>query len=238
MERARGLGLQVKLFGRFEVNTSEGPVSTKSWPRRKTQALLKVLLCERGRVFTQDQLIEYLFPDLIPDKAAENLHNRISELRRVLEPDLKQGSDSSYVLSVSKGGYCFSQDTPCSVDTEEFQKQLDAAQASDKSGRWLKALEGYQQAANLYRGDYLAEDLYEEWTIAPREEWRDRYLTVSTYGRMPRPLRTVCRSPRSLPKGDHAETHLRAPIARRCSITVWSVKQAKLPEPTWHVRKC
>jgi hypothetical protein len=36
----------------------------------------------------------------------------------------------------------------------------------------------YEQALALYQGEYLAEDLYEERTIAPRERWLGRLTAM------------------------------------------------------------
>ncbi|MFQ5796549.1 MAG: BTAD domain-containing putative transcriptional regulator, partial [Candidatus Bipolaricaulia bacterium] len=177
MGQTKGHGLQVKLFGHFEAWHDDEPIPPQAWSRRKTQTLLKILLTERGRVFTQDQLIDWLFPDSNPDKAAQNLYKRISELRRTLEPDLNRGADSQFVLRVG-GGYCFSQDAPGWIDTEAFHQQVESARKMEQAGRWSQALEYYQQAVELYRGEYLAEDLYEEWSIPPRERWREEYLTA------------------------------------------------------------
>ncbi|MFQ5797006.1 MAG: hypothetical protein ACE5JP_18460, partial [Candidatus Bipolaricaulia bacterium] len=57
-------GLKMKLFGHFEAwrDGDDEPIPPQAWSRRKTQTLLKILLTERGRVFTQDQLIDWLFP--------------------------------------------------------------------------------------------------------------------------------------------------------------------------------
>ena len=169
-------GLRVKLFGRFEAWRGDVPIPSHAWPQRKTHLLFKFLLSERGRFFTQDQLVDALFSDLDPEKAARSLRGRISELRKVLEPDLPRGTDSQFLMHAGLKGYCFSKDTPCSIDTELFEKELALAQRAEEAGRWSEALRGYEQAIAIYQGDYLAEDLYEEWTTAPRERWRELYL--------------------------------------------------------------
>ncbi|MBI3659491.1 tetratricopeptide repeat protein, partial [Candidatus Acetothermia bacterium] len=171
-------GLRVKLFGRFEVWRDEALVPAQAWGRHKTLSLLKILLTDRGKIFIPDQLIEALFPDLEPAKAAKNLYGRIGELRYALEPNLDKSLDSHYIVSKRQGGYSFSKDSSCWLDTEEFQKKVETAYASERAGRWPEALETYRQAIELYQGDFLAEDLYEEWTITPRRHWRELYLTA------------------------------------------------------------
>ncbi|MBI3660090.1 winged helix-turn-helix domain-containing protein [Candidatus Acetothermia bacterium] len=168
--------LRISMLGRFTVRLGKMPLPPQVWPQRKTHQLLKLLLTERGRFFMQDQLIEALFSEMDLDKAVLSLHGRISELRRLLEPELKKGTDSRFILHVKLQGYCFSNDASCWLDTEEFQKFFQDAHEAEQAGRWLPALENYQQAVALYQGDFLAEDLYEEWTLGPRERWRELFL--------------------------------------------------------------
>lgn len=42
-----------------------------------------------------------------------------------------------------------------------------------------EAVAEYEQAAELYRGDYLIEDLYEEWTMIERERLVEAYADLS-----------------------------------------------------------
>ncbi|HEY5597104.1 MAG TPA: BTAD domain-containing putative transcriptional regulator [Candidatus Bipolaricaulota bacterium] len=164
--------MKIFQFGGFEVWQDDiGPV--KRWPQRKTKGLLKLLLSQRGQIFTQDQLIDALFPDLELDKAAKTLYNRISELRRVLEPELARGNRSCYILRVGQGSYRFNPDVPCWIDTEEFQRLVEAARQLKEAGRWQEAVQAYARAVELHRGEYLAEDRYEEWTQGPRQQWME-----------------------------------------------------------------
>lgn len=168
--------LEVKLLGTFQIARLDGPIPSQAWRQRKTQTLLK-LLCERGRVFSQDQLIDALFPELDPQKARINLQARVSELRRTLEPDLKRGGDSQFIRRAGSG-YLFPKDAPCWVDIEAFQDALQAAAEQEQNQRWAQALERYDFALSLWRGEFLVEDLYEEWTQLARGHWKELYLNA------------------------------------------------------------
>lgn len=169
---------RIKLFGIFEVWREGELLDDKAWPRRKTAMLFKCLLTQRGHIFTQDQLIEALYPGSNPDKVVRNLAGRISELRRLLEPNLGKGQDSSYILRVAPGTYCFNDRTPCWIDTEVFQQHVTVACQQEKAGQWHRAIQHYEAAAELYRGDFLTTDLYEEWTLEPRERWCTLYVNA------------------------------------------------------------
>jgi len=170
--------LQIRLFGRFEVWRDGALIHPTEWGRRKTQSLFKLLLTEPKRVFTTEQLLEALYPKGDPERSAANLRTRISQLRRVLEPRLKQGKDSYYILRVSPAHYGFNDRAPYWLDAQEFENHRRAALKLQERNLWSQALEHFEQAIQLYRGDYLADDLYEEWTLMPRERFREQYLTA------------------------------------------------------------
>ncbi len=169
-------GLCIRLLGRFKIWHDGALIDSKAWGRRKTQTLLKLLLTRRGEILTTDQILDALYPNCDPRRAAGNLRTRISQLRRALEPDLTKGADSRYVLHVSPGHYCFSGSAPCEIDTELFEKYFEAAQELVEQARWAEALNRYEKAIELYRGDFLAEERYAEWTLAPREHFCRLFL--------------------------------------------------------------
>ncbi|MDF2629118.1 MAG: Transcriptional regulator, LuxR family [Symbiobacteriaceae bacterium] len=158
------------------MSRGDVPVESAEWGRRKTRSLLKVLLSARGTVFTVDQLLETLYPESQPERVARNLLTRITELRRALEPGLGEGQQSRYIVRVGRGSYCFAADAPVWIDTERFQAHMWAARTWADQGRWQEATGMYEEAIALYRGDYLAEDLYEEWTQTTRMNLRELYL--------------------------------------------------------------
>jgi predicted ATPase/DNA-binding SARP family transcriptional activator len=152
--------LKVRLFGHLEVWDTNQPISKQRWGRHKNQSLFKILASQRGHVFTQDQLIDLLFPDLQPDKALRNLQARISRLRRILEPELQRGTDSCFIVRVEHAYYIPSE-APCWIDIDKFRALTHSAQDSERLKQWENA---------------LAEDVYEEWSIGVRERLRDEML--------------------------------------------------------------
>ncbi len=170
------MGLRIQLFGTFQLWRDGELLPPQAWKRRKTQTLLKILLLERGQTFTQDQLVEWLFPDAHPFKALQNLHGRISELRKLLESDLMKGTDSMFILSPSKGHYQFNPQIECKIDTEIFQTKFKQGNTYLDEQDLIKASKYFQQAIDVYQGDYLQEDRYEDWAIFHHQQWQQRYL--------------------------------------------------------------
>lgn len=172
--------LAIRLLGRFEVLRDGLSVSDRAWGRQKTETFLKVLLTEPGRVFSQDQLVEILFEGVDPQRAVRNLHGRVSELRRALEPDLQRGGDSMFICRKGQG-YYFNTDSPCWIDTLEFLAQLEEGDEHQRTGNHLKGVEAHEEAIRLYRGELFEADRYEEWALEPREQWQARYITALTH---------------------------------------------------------
>jgi len=167
--------LAIRLLGSFEALRGGEAIPERDWGRRKTKTLLKVLLTEPGRVFTQDELIEALFEGENPVNAISNLHGRVSELRRALEPSLKKGKDSVYVLG-RDGGYRFAETPSVWLDTSVFTALSSRAQSLIEQERWSTAASTYQAAVELYRGELLEEDRYAEWALSARERYSSKHL--------------------------------------------------------------
>lgn len=167
--------LEIRLFGRFEILRDGEPIPDEAWGRRKTKTLLKVLLTEPGRVFTQDQLIDALFGGENVESATENLYGRVSQLRRALEPKLKRGTDSAFILRKGQG-YCFQVSDVCKIDLVIFVQSTQQAFALVEQEKSIAAVEAFEMALHHYRGDLLPEERYEDWAEIRRGELRSQSL--------------------------------------------------------------
>jgi DNA-binding SARP family transcriptional activator len=169
--------LKVRLLGPFRVWRNDQLVAPEEWPTRKTRSLLKILLTERGHVVPKERLMELLWPDLLPRSAANSLRVGICRLRRVLEPELTQACDATFILTHPQG-YIFQVTAHCWIDADAFQEAVAKGQRWERRGEWAAAIAAYRAAAELYRGDYLEEDLYVDWAAGPRDQLREVYLDL------------------------------------------------------------
>src|SRR3954470_21337751 len=169
--------LKIKLFGEFEVWRREALIESHEWGRQKTRLLLKLLLTRPGCAFSRDEILDVLWPNTPPKAAEQSLRTTVSLLRKVLEPDLKRGSDSRYIIR-QRPGYLFERTLDCEVDTWEFEELQNKAEIAQADGSLAEAIGLYRAALELFRGEFLAEDSYEDWAIESREEWQGRCLRV------------------------------------------------------------
>lgn len=173
----KAAGLKINLFGEFRVLRGEVLIGSEEWDRQKTRSLLKLLLTRPGRIFAREEIVEALWPGTSPEAAERSLRVTVSLLRRKLEPDLEHGSKSHYILR-RRPGYLFDRDAGCEVDTWKFEERRARAEAALKAERLDRAIEEYRGALDLLRGEFLAEDPYEEWAMEARAEWRESRLSV------------------------------------------------------------
>ena len=172
------MGLKIYLLGEFKAVHDDETQSPIEWPRKQTQQLFKILVSQRGEMFSQDQLLDMLFPDLDPERGIGNLHKRMSELRKALEPDRPRGQASRYIESPSQGNYRFSSEAECWIDIEIFKSHIGRGKRLADQSDYSDALEEFERALELYQGDFLREDLYEEWTQLRRSQLREHYIKL------------------------------------------------------------
>lgn len=167
--------LKVLFFSCFQVWHQEELIHPKAWRANKSKTILKLLLLHKGRVYTKDELIEHLFPDVDYKKASVNLRVRISELRHVLEPNLKKGAKSKFILT-AREGYYFNPAITCDIDTAEFESFYEKGWQAIEAKQWQEAIMQFGQAVDLYQGGFSPEDRYEDWALPFHQRWKEAYL--------------------------------------------------------------
>lgn len=164
--------LRIGLLGPLQVEVAGRLLAPRDWDRRQTQTLLKLLLIAPGRYLASDEIIEYIWPDLAPRAAATSLRAAVSKLRKVLEPKLRHGRESCFIVTEA-GRYAFSREAPCVMDTDEVESDLRRARDSLSKEQRRAALAHAGAALGRFRGEYLADESA-EWAQVPRTHWQQR----------------------------------------------------------------
>jgi DNA-binding SARP family transcriptional activator/TolB-like protein len=154
--------MKIYLLGPFKVSIDDLPIQESLWQRRKAKTLVKLLSLQPRHRLHREQLMEYLFPELDPESAAKNLNKIIHAARRALEPGLRSGADSRFIVTQDQQ-VILRAPGELWIDVEVFEQQAVGAIQSEDPAR-------YGAALALYQGDLLSEgeDLYEEWASAKR----------------------------------------------------------------------
>ena len=164
--------LAVHCLGPFQVFQNDQLVD--NWSSRKALAIFKYLLVHRGKFVSKDVLMEVFWPEADPEAARRNLHQAIYTLRQTLH---SSSSDFQYIVFVNDR-YRLNPDLEIWSDDEDFERHYEAGNQLEKSHQVDQAVFEYEIAANLYRGDFMAEDLYEDWPTSRRQYLWQTYLTM------------------------------------------------------------
>ena len=169
--------LRLLTLGQFEVERDGVPINGPAWQRKAVRRLFKILIAQRGQVVGREVLDDLLWPEAQRRTGLKRLKALVHLLRHTLEPDLPRGEPSSFVALVEQG-YVFRLTAAVWLDSDEFVTRVRHAQCLAEQGLSAEALMEYGRADDLYRGDFLAEDLYEDWCALERESLREMHLQV------------------------------------------------------------
>ena len=176
VEPAAGKGKRLRLycFGRFEAYDGDQPIQLQR--AGKGSLILKFLSIARQPVL-RDVLLETMWPESDPQVANNRLKVAIHHLRKSFARSLSDG-EGMEIVSFRDGVYSLNPDLDIWTDVREFETLYQTARQLERAGRLEEAAELYLRAEALYRGDLLEQDIFEDWTLVPREALKDMYLTL------------------------------------------------------------
>ncbi len=155
--------LQIQLFGGFAIRVDGAAIPEETWRSKRVRNLIKLLALAPGHRMHRDQVIDALWPDSDLTAAANNLHQTLFTARKIFEAaGVSTLNLQDSLLSLGDG---------LSVDVDKFEAA--ATRAANSQDPAL-----FQAALDLYSGDLLPEDLYEEWTVVRRDSLRQLHLRL------------------------------------------------------------
>lgn len=164
--------LQIGLLGSFTLIVDGKPVESDVWTSKKAMAMLKYLAARPGRRIPTDVLIELLWPDAQDTDRTNTLHTAVWFVRRILTS--QADPDAEAPLRYTNGAYWLDISPEC-IDAEQFKWYVRTSREIAKINPEM-ALAHCHNALELYRDDFLCEDLYEDWTIPYRDEYKELYF--------------------------------------------------------------
>jgi predicted ATPase/DNA-binding SARP family transcriptional activator len=160
--------VRVWMLGGFRVSVGSRTIGEDRWRRRKAATLVKLLALTPGHRLHREQVMNLLWPHLRGEKAANNLHRNLYVARRTLEP---VPLTTSRCLTLRGEQLVLCPERDLWVDVEAFEQAAEAA-------RFSQDPVAYRSAIDLYAGELLPEDRYEEWTEEHRRRLREIYLSL------------------------------------------------------------
>jgi ATP/maltotriose-dependent transcriptional regulator MalT/DNA-binding SARP family transcriptional activator len=167
--------LTIETLGAFRIHRAGETVPRSGWRSKKARDLLKLLIAHGGRPVPRELLMEQLWPGQSPERLSNRLSVAISTVRSTLDPEKRDPPD--HFVSAGEGAVAVRLDS-ATVDVQLFLHDAAAGLALRTAGRADEAADRLEAAEAAYAGDFLEEDLYEDWAVPLREEARAAYFAV------------------------------------------------------------
>jgi predicted ATPase/DNA-binding SARP family transcriptional activator/DNA-binding CsgD family transcriptional regulator len=158
--------VRIRLLGGFSVSVDSRSIARNEWHLRKAAALVKLLALAEGHRLHREQAMDLLWPDLGKKAASNNLRNAVHAARRAL--DAAEGSRHL----ASEG------DSLVMCPGVELWVDVDAFEQAASNARRSRDPAAYRLAIELYAGELLPGDLYEEWAEEHRRRLREEHLSL------------------------------------------------------------
>ncbi len=151
------LKIAVKTFGMFKVFVNGNPIEYKEFRRKGIFTFFKFLVANYPGFVSMDKIIDNLYPKLLMRSAKHNVYVAVSVINKLFK------SKGVYGVILKKSNmYGINPEIVQSVDFVRFETLI-------KEGKLREAIE-------LYKGDFIEENLYDDWSMDKREYLANLYI--------------------------------------------------------------
>lgn len=168
--------LFINTLGHFDIFLGTDILEKGRFDGQKPLMLLKAMVVRGMTDIPKDMLVDDLWPDADAAAGDKNFKTNFHRLRRALEPEPDQTFGYAYIIQ--KAGIVSLNPELVRLDTDAFVAYAAAGTEHEKSFRFNPALDCYDKALELYRGEYFADDPYYEPAMQKRSMFRARYFEL------------------------------------------------------------
>ncbi len=167
---ARRLAPRVEIedLGRVQLRIGDRVVDGSTM-RRKVLALLCYLITRPGQSSTREEVLEALWPSLAPSTALNSLNQTVYFLRRVFEPTFSEDITAGYLGQDGETVW---------LDQELLSAKSQRCRDMIRTMPGTPRPEDVLTLAELYRGRFALDFMYEEWAGGYRDSLHASYLRV------------------------------------------------------------
>jgi predicted ATPase/DNA-binding SARP family transcriptional activator/DNA-binding CsgD family transcriptional regulator/Flp pilus assembly protein TadD len=158
--------VRIWLLDGFDVSVGSRTITPDAWRLKKAAALVKLLSLAPGHRMHREQAMELLWPDSGRIAASNSLRSALHSARNVLDPAVRLR-----YLASEGGSLVLCPWGELWVDVDAFEQAVATARRSRDPAAYRAALE-------LYRGELLPDDRYEEWAENRRQELHGTFVSL------------------------------------------------------------
>jgi DNA-binding SARP family transcriptional activator len=160
--------IRIRTLGETVLSTAEGDLRD-GWLDHRAGRLLKFLIANRYTPMHADVIAEALWPRARAD-TTNTVRHFVHALREKLEPARAPYERSTFVVA-RNGGYMLN--PACvAVDADDYERAAKAGLIALAGHERERAGDELRHAIELYQGDFLADERFEDWAMAERERLR------------------------------------------------------------------
>jgi DNA-binding SARP family transcriptional activator len=158
--------LTIYCFSHFRVYVDDIPID--NWMGNISKSMFKYMVLNREQPIPTEVLMDTFWPAAEPESARRNLYQAIYQIRQAFQ---SSNLDIPIILS-SNGSYGINLNISIWLDCEEFMRQYEHGRQLFQDGLVIEGTVAYETADSLHDGEFLAEELYDDWTFQEREHFR------------------------------------------------------------------
>lgn len=164
--------VEISMMGAFAISVFGKQIDDSAWKTKKSKALLKYLLLSRTRVH-KEKLFEILWPDSDKDNIANSFKVALSNLRKAIGQE----------IVMYKGNLIWiNEDVKVHIDFKQYEEFIKNGRLYLEKGVLEPAIAEFIAALKIYKGEFMADEPYEEAYIFEREKYhklqQDVYLSI------------------------------------------------------------
>lgn len=150
--------LTVNLLGKFQILYQGHVLNDDNIRSEMLVKLLSYILIHREHSLSVQELSEAMWQEDETDNPAGALKNLMYRLRTILK---KHFGEQEFIRT-SRGAYSWNEEVKVVIDVEEFEKNCKLAK---EAGNKESAISYYEEAVELYQGDFLAKYSDSKWIV-------------------------------------------------------------------------
>jgi len=167
IESKEAADLTFHTLGIFIAEVNGREITTKDWGRDKTIQLIQFFITSRHRKgLHKEQIIDRLWPEAGMNEGNRDYKIAYHGVNKALEPNRKSREDAQYVI---RQGLTYQiNEAKIWIDSEAFDRAIQIANHFQQTEQDT-TIEALEFATDLYKGSYLPNRIFEDWSSLERE---------------------------------------------------------------------
>lgn len=167
IEKHNQADLRIQTLGFFQVEVNQLKLTDKNWGRDKTLQLFQYLITTRRQnAMHRDVIIDRLWEGIDLESGSRDFKSCLYGINKALEPERKSRTAYKYII---RQGLSYSLNLEAiSIDVDVLENLISLGnQFLDQQPE--KASIAYEKALGFYKGIYLPNRIYDDWSSLERE---------------------------------------------------------------------